>query len=73
MNKKDLDELDKSIGEKKLSLSQAIRNEEKFNDPLKANQDMQDKPSREIKEMKIKKFNRDKGCERGQHLFLEEP
>lgn len=57
--KTDLDELTNQTMREKIkpSQSQVIRNEEKFNDHLEANQDVQEKLSEEVQEMKIKKIN----------------
>lgn len=58
--KKDTADLDNQIAQKKQELKKTIKDDKKFNTILERNQDLQDKLTTEIKEMKIKKFNLDK-------------
>lgn len=59
-SKRELDELDGLITEKKKLLSKTIKNQTQFNELLKQNQELEDKLAKETKERKIRKFNRDK-------------
>ncbi|KAK7912571.1 hypothetical protein WMY93_012782 [Mugilogobius chulae] len=58
--KKQLDDLDNQIDEKKSALLEMAPNDDKIKEVLKANEEMQKKLAKEIKETKIRKFNRDK-------------
>lgn len=59
-HKKAQDDLDKKIEEHKQMLSETIKNKENLEEILKQTQELQESLTKEIKEEKIKKFNKDK-------------
>lgn len=59
-SKKEVAELDEAISEKKKLLSKTFKNQGHYKDLLKQNQELEEELAKEIKERKIRKFNRDK-------------
>lgn len=72
--KQDLTAIDAAIERMTVSLRDSIQNETERNQVLKANEENQEKLSKEIREIKIKKFNRDKkDCAEGNVYYWRNP